>query len=392
MTVPTTIRSPFVRLADLLGETPPGASPLALSVGEPQHAVPAFVGPVLAANVSSFNRYPMIRGSDEFRAAVATWLGRRYPGVSVDPARELMVLSGSREALLSVAIATRRHGAFAARGKVLMPNPYYPPYVAAAQAIGAEAVLMTATAETGFLPDLDALPAAMLDDTLFMILCSPANPQGAVASRDYMAKALGLARQHGFLLVSDECYSEIYTGAPPTGALEIAAETGSFDKLVVLNSLSKRSNLAGLRVGFTAGDAGFLQHWADVRNVTAPQVPLPLQAVAVAAYGDEIHVEASRALYRQKFDLAERILGNRFGPPRAAGGFFLWLDVREHGGDEAVTSKLWRDAGLRVVPGRYLGGVDGSGINPGEGYIRVALVHEPAVAEEALTRLAATLR
>jgi aspartate/methionine/tyrosine aminotransferase len=387
----TRVRSPFVRLAELIGSTPPGASPIALSVGEPQHAVPDFVGPVLAANIADFNKYPAIRGTDAFRAAVAAWIGRRYPGVALDPAREVMILNGSREGLFTTTIAAASYAPVKGRRKVAMPNPFYPPYAASAVAAGAEPLLLPAGRETGFLPDLSAVPAADWDDTIAFFLCSPANPQGVIASRAYLAEALRLARRHGFILFADECYSELYDAAPPPGALEVAAETGSLANLVVFNSLSKRSNLAGLRVGFIAGDAAFLDHLFELRNVTAAQVPLPAQAVAVAAYADEAHVEANRALYRAKFDQAERILGNRFGPVRPPGGFFLWLDVAAHGPDEEVALRLWREGGLRTVPGSYLASPAADGSNPGAGYLRVALVHPDPITGEALSRVARIL-
>ncbi len=390
-TVSVAIRSPFARLADLLGDAKPGEPPIALSVGEPQHAIPDFVGPVLAVNLAAFNRYPTVWGSEEFRKAVADWAGRRFPGVSLDPAREVMVLSGSREGLFSATLAATAYGKTRGRRRVAMPNPFYPPYAASARAAQCTPILLEASADNGFLPDFDRVPAALLDDTVCAFLCSPANPQGAVASRDHLRKAIDLARQHGFLLFVDECYSEIYADSPPPGGLEVAAQTGSFANVVVFNSLSKRSNLAGLRIGFVAGDAAFLAHLAEFRNVTCPQVPLPVQAVAVAAYGDESHVAKNRDLYRAKFTAAQSILGNRFGPVVPAGGFFLWLDVRAYGSDEDVALKLWRGGGLRVVPGRYLAADDPDGGNPGAGYIRVALVHDQATIEGALTRLAAIL-
>jgi aspartate/methionine/tyrosine aminotransferase len=389
--VAAAVRSPFARLAELLGDAKPGAPPIMLSVGEPQHAIPDFVGPVLAANVKDFNRYPAVRGTDAFREAVAAWAARRWPGVALDPAREAIVLSGSREGLFYATIAAATYRPTRGRRRVLMPNPFYPPYVASALAAHAEPVLLDAGAATGFLPDLDALAPALLDDASALILCSPANPQGAVASRAYLAKAVALARRHGFLLFADECYSEIWSDQPPPGALEIAAASGSFANVVAFNSLSKRSNLAGLRVGFVAGDRAFLDHLAELRNVSCPQVPLPVQAVAVAAYGDEDHVEANRALYRAKFDRAQALLGNRFGSVRPAGGFFLWLDVTPFGDDETVARRLWTEAGLRVVPGRYLAGAGAGGVNPAAGYVRVALVQDAAATEEALRRLAATL-
>jgi len=387
----STVRSPFVRLAELIGDAKPGLPAIALSVGEPQHAVPDFVGPVLQANLADFNRYPHVRGTEAFRKAVCDWAARRYPGVSLDPARDVMVLNGSREGLFSATIAATTYAPTAGRGLVAMPNPFYPPYAASARAARVTPHLLEAGSDTGFLPDLAAIPASVLDDTACFFLCSPANPQGAVASRAYLAEAIRLARRHGFILFADECYSEIYAHGPPPGALEVAAATGSLANVVVFNSLSKRSNLAGLRVGFVAGCPAFLEHLAEFRNVTCPQVPLPVQAVAAVAYADESHVEANRARYQAKFARAQDVLGNRFGPVVPAGGFFLWLDVSAFGSDEAVAKRLWVEAGLRVVPGSYIGATGASGANPGAGYVRVALVHDEPVTAEALRRLAAVL-
>jgi N-succinyldiaminopimelate aminotransferase len=385
------MRSPFVRLRELLGDKPPGKPAISLAVGEPQHGVPSFVGPLLAASLDEFGKYPMNKGLDEFCAAAAGWLGRRFKlPRPVDPASELLVLNGSREGLFlaGIAAASWARGR-AGRPAILMPNPFYGAYEAGAVAAHAEAVYLPATAKTGFLPDLDSLSPAMLDRTVSFYLASPANPQGSVASPAYFAKLSALARKHGFIVFSDECYSEIYTREPPPSMLEHAGR--DFENVVVFQSLSKRSNLPGLRVGFVAGDKRFLSRFLELRNVSSPQVPIPAQRVAIAAYNDETHVEESRRLYAQKFDLADQILGGRYGYKRPAGGFLLWLDVSAHGGDEAVTLRLWKEAGLRVIPGSYLAREQANGSNPGAGYIRVAIVQDAHTTAEALHRLVAVL-
>src|SRR5712691_40966 len=389
-------RSPFVRLRELLGDIQPGRPAISLAVGEPQHGVPSFVGPVVAAHIDEFGRYPMNKGLDALCQSAADWLGRRFAlPRPIDPATEVLVLNGSREGLFLAAIAAerwaggRKTDGRLGRPAMLIPNPFYAAYAAGAVAANCEPVYLPATAATGFLPDLDTLTEELLARTVAFFIASPANPQGAVADLAYLERVVALARRFGFLVFSDECSSEIYTKRPPAGILEAAGP--DFANVVEFQSLSKRSNLPGLRIGFAAGDRKFLARYLELRNVSAPQVPMPMQRVAIAAYGDEAHVEENRRLYAMKFDLADQIIGDRYGYARPAGGFFLWLDVSAHGGDEAVTLRLWREAGLRVVPGRYLARDQADGTNPGRGYIRVAMVQDQATTAEALHRLVAVL-
>ena len=384
-------RSPFVRLRELLGDSEPGKPAISLAVGEPQHAVPAFVGPILAAHIDEFGRYPMNKGIDALCGAAADWLGRRFAlPRALDPAHEILVLNGSREGLFLAAIAAAGWvGGRRGRPAMLIPNPFYAAYAAGATAAHCEPVYLPATAATGFLPDLDALSDELLARTVALFIASPANPQGAVADLAYLERIVELARRFGFLVFSDECYSEIYTRDAPAGMLEAAGP--DFANVVEFQSLSKRSNLPGLRIGFAAGDRKFLARFLELRNVAAPQVPIPTQRVAVAAYGDEAHVEENRRLYAQKFDLADQIIGDRYGYRRPAGGFFLWLDVSAQGGDEAAALRLWREAGLRVIPGRYLARDQADGSNPGLGYIRVAMVQDQETTAQALHRLVAVL-
>src|SRR5258707_65690 len=384
-------RSPFVRLAELLADVKPGKPPINLSVGEPQHPIPSFVGPTLAAHLNEFGRYPANKGIEPFRRAVAGWLGRRYKlARPVDADTEVLVLNGTREGLFLGAIAARRWvGRRAGKPAVLIPNPFYAAYSAGALAADCEPVYLPATKASGFLPDLDALDDVLLARTVAFYLASPSNPQGAVADRGYLDKLAGLARRFGFLVFADECYCEIYSQHAPAGMLE--ASGPDFANTIVFHSLSKRSNLPGLRVGFAAGDRRFLGSYLELRNVAAPQVPTPAQHVAVAAYADEVHVQENRTLYSAKFDLADQIIGNRYGYERPAGGFFLWLDVSKQGGSEIVTKKLWAEAGVRVVPGRYLAREQADGSNPGADYIRVAMVQDKTATAEALHRLVAVL-
>jgi len=369
----------------------PGKPLIALSLGEPQHPVPDFVGPVLAQHIVDFGRYPLARGIEPFRRAVAGWLSGRFQlPRPVDPESEVLVLNGSREGLFFAALTAVRYvGQRRGRPAILMPNPFYPAYGAGARAADCEQIYLPTTLANGFLPDLDALDEMTLARTVAFYIASPANPQGSVASRDYFRKLKQLADRFGFVILSDECYSEIYTRHAPGSALECAGP--DFTNVVVFQSLSKRSNLPGMRVGFAAGDRKFLSAFHELRNVAAPQVPMPLQQVAVAAYGDETHVEENRKLYRIKFDLADQILAGRYGYNRPAGGFCVWLDVSAHGGDEATTVKLYREAGVRVIPGSYLARPQSDGFNPGAGYIRLALVSDSESTAEALHRLVETL-
>ncbi|MFL9825877.1 aminotransferase class I/II-fold pyridoxal phosphate-dependent enzyme [Rhodoplanes sp. SY1] len=392
---PPETRSPFVRLTELLAGVVPAQAPINLSIGEPQHPIPPFVKDALVADLASLGRYPAGKGTDSFREAAAGWLTRRY-GLprAVDAASEVLVLCGTREGLFLGAIAAKRwvearRGPLPGKPAILVPNPFYAAYPAGGTAADCDVVYMPAWKQNGFLPDLDALDDALLARTVALYIASPANPQGAVADLDYLARLLALARKHGFLVFADECYSEIYTRDAPPGILQAAG--ADFSNAVVFQSLSKRSNLPGLRVGFAAGDAAFLQKFLDLRNVAAPQVPGVAQAVAAAAYADEDHVEENRRLYARKFDLADQIVGDRWGYVRPAGGFYLWLDVAALGGSEAVTLKLWRDAGVRVLPGRYIARDQADGSNPGADYIRLAMVQNEETTAEALHRLVAVL-
>jgi aspartate/methionine/tyrosine aminotransferase len=302
-------------------------------------------------------------------------------------------VSGTREALFLaalLAVSPRRDGVTPA---VCLPNPFYAAYEGAAVMAGAEPVFLDATAETGHLPDLDALSPELLDRTALFYFCSPSNPQGAVADIAYLRRLIGLARTHGFVVAIDECYAEIYDGTPPPGGLEAAAgmDGGALDNLLVFHSLSKRSSAAGLRSGFVTGDPALIADFVRLRGYSAAGVPLPVQAASAALWRDDSHVEQNRARYRAKFDIADAALGGHPGYQRPAGGFFLWLDLGPEGNGEDAARHLWREAGIRVLPGAYLTRPGASGINRGDRYIRIALVHDEPVLAAALPRLAEIL-
>ena len=385
--------NPFYRLATLLAGRQPLANetPLLMSAGEPQHPPPALLAETVARNAHLWGRYPGNEGDPAFRRAVAAWLQRRYklPEGMIDPDRQILPLSGTKEGLYmlaQVAVPAEKNGR---RPTVLLPNPYYHVYSAAAVMSGAEPVFLPATRETGFLPDLDAISEELLARCAVFYLCSPANPQGVPADLDYLKRLIALARQHDFLLVADECYAEIYDDAPPSGALEAAAALGgATDHVVVMHSLSKRSSAPGIRCGFVAGCLETIRLFTRLRSYGGPSVPMPLLAAATALWEEEAHVTENRNLYRQKFDIAERLLGGRYGFYRPPGGFFLWLDV---GNGEEATSRLWTEAGIKVVPGGYIARPDADGRNVGKPYIRVALVHDAETVEAGLDRMVRVL-
>lgn len=390
------ILSPFTRLPRLLEGIPPGhAKVIEMTAGDPKETMPGFVIDKMAEVRHLLSTYPKIRGSDDLRGAIAAWIGRRY-GLSgrIDPAREVHPVNGSREGLFYAALPAVGRKRVEGRPVMLLPNPYYHSYLGAAYATNAEPFFLAATEATGHLPDLDALEreTEILSRTVAFYLCSPANPQGAVANADYIRRALALARRYDFMLFFDECYSEIYTGEPPTGGLEVAATTPEgFRNIVVFNSLSKRSNLPGLRSGFAAGDGDFLEIFAEVRNLTGPQMPGIVQHASAAVWSEEQHVASIRQAYRTKFDICDELLKGRYGYRRPAGGFFLWLDLSQFGGGIEATVTLWKRCGVKVVPGAFLAQPGPDGANPGDDYVRVALVHDPATIREALERIVTVL-
>jgi aspartate/methionine/tyrosine aminotransferase len=358
------------RLRALLDVHTPGGDVINMTIGEPKHSFPAWVTQVISDNAAGFNSYPPNEGSDALRGAIAGWIKRRY-GVDVDAASQIMALNGTREGLYNAAMALCPETKNGQQPVVLTPNPFYQVYMVAAISVQAEPVYVPATRETGHLPDFAALPAEILDRTTIAYVCSPANPQGAVADEIYWRRLIELAEKHDFQIFADECYSEIYRDTAPTGAIEVASAMGADpERVLIFHSLSKRSNLPGLRSGFVAGGPESIRRIQQLRNYAGAPLPLPLQAAAAAVWADEDHVIENRRLYAEKFDLADRILGNVAGYRSPEAGFFLWLPVPD---GEAAALKLWQDTGVRVLPGSYLS-QDVHGENPGAGYIRVALV------------------
>lgn len=373
----------FPRLRALLDQHAPGGDVLHMTIGEPKHAFPAWVADVIAEHSAEFNRYPPNEGSPELLQSIATWLQTRY-SAAVNPAEQIVALNGTREGLYNAAMALCPETMGGKPPVILIPNPFYQVYMVAALSIGAEPVFVPATAESGFLPDYTALPPEVLERTAIAYLCSPSNPQGAVVSRAYWQDLLGLAEKHDFQIFADECYSEIYRDTPPVGGLQMAAEFGADpERVVVFHSLSKRSNLAGLRSGFASGGPRSIAQLKQLRTYSGAPLPLPLQRAATKVWADEAHVIENRALYAEKFQMADEIFAGVSGYNSPAAGFFLWIEV---GDGEAAALKLWQDTGVRVLPGAYLSR-DVEGENPGKKYVRAALVAPKNEAEQGLIRL-----
>jgi len=388
------IVNPFARLRELLGGVPPGLAPaIDMTIGAPKHAIPDFFKEVLVEKHELYLHYPPIRAIPPLAEAIAAWHERRYGiGKKIDATSMILPLMGSREGLFS-AVFTARDRKGGGRQVAFIPNPFYQVYAAGVRAAGLEAVYLEALDENGFLPDLDKLSEnkALLERTSVMFLCSPSNPQGAIASVAYLQKAIELARQYDFMIFSDECYSEIYFGEPPAGILQVShAMSGDFSNVLAFNSLSKRSNLPGLRSGFVAGDPAFIDKYARFRNVSCPQMPLPVQYASAKIWADEAHVVENRVLYAKKIDAAENILRPHISFEKPAGGFFLWIKMKELGGGEAAVERIWKLCGVKMLPGAYLAYEDlgaQKGANPAKNDVRIALVHDLETTREALKRI-----
>ncbi|PCH65462.1 MAG: aspartate aminotransferase [Rhodobacteraceae bacterium] len=373
----------FPRLRALLDHLPPGGPVEQMTIGEPKHKFPQWVTDVIVENAAGFNNYPNNDGTDELRGAITDWLARRYD-VTLDPATQVMALNGTREGLYNAAMALCPETKNGQQPVILTPNPFYQVYMVAAISVGAEPVFVPATAATGHLPDFASLSPKVLNRVTIAYICSPANPQGSVAGRDYWADLIALAERYDFRIFADECYSEIYRNDPPPGAMQMAHELGADpERVMIFHSLSKRSNLPGLRSGFVAGGPQSISRLKHLRAYAGAPTPSPLQAAAAAVWADEAHVVASRELYQEKYQIADQVMGTVQGYQGPEAGFFLWLPVDD---GETATLKLWQETGVKVLPGSYLAQGE-PGQNPGEGYIRVALVADKDSTQRALISL-----
>jgi N-succinyldiaminopimelate aminotransferase len=385
---------PFEKLRALLGSvTPnPDKNPIALSIGEPKHTSPAFVAKALADNLAQMAVYPTTAGIPALREAIAKWCEGRFsvPQGWLDAGKHVLPVNGTREALFAFTqtVVNRSDDAL-----VVSPNPFYQIYEGAAFLAGAKPHYLPCLAEHGFNPDFDAVPADIWKRCQILFLCSPGNPTGALIPVEALKKLIALADEHDFVIAADECYSELYfdEGTPPPGLLSACAELGrkDFKRCVVFHSLSKRSNLPGLRSGFVAGDADILKAFLLYRTYHGCAMPVQTQLASIAAWSDEEHVRANRTLYREKFDAVLDILSPVMDVQRPDGGFYLWPSV---GGDDAQFCRdLFVNEHVTVVPGSYLSR-DVDGFNPGAGRVRMALVAPLAECVEAAERIREFIR
>lgn len=385
---------PFEKITVLkAGIIPADKLLISLAMGEPKHKTPAIILDALKNNITGLANYPLTKGSDELRITIANWLTNRFslPKSSLNPARNILPVNGTREALFAFAQAV------VDRSKnnptILMPNPFYQIYEGAALLAGAEPIYLPCTAETNFVPNFDAVSSKTWDDCQLIYLCSPGNPTGAVIQEAQIIQLLELAEKHDFIIASDECYSEIYfdEANPPVGLLEVAAKTGNTDykRCVVFHSLSKRSNAPGLRSGFVAGDAQVLEEFLLYRTYHGCAMSPPVQAASIVAWNDETHVLDNRNQYREKFDAVLKILSPVMNVDKPDAGFYLWAAIPDEKGinDEEFTCDIFEKENLNVVPGSYLSRKI-EGVNPGNNRIRMALVAEIDECVEAANRIA----
>jgi len=377
---------PFERLKQLFaGVTPnPNYRPISLGIGEPRHATPKLVTDALTANLSGLASYPATAGEPALREAAAGWLQRRY-GVSVNPATQVLPVNGSREALFALTqtvVDGTKPGAV-----VLCPNPFYQIYEGATLLAGAQPYYVPSDPARNFAVDWDSVPAEVWARTQMIFTCSPGNPTGAVMPLDEWKKLFELSDRYGFVIASDECYSEIYfRDEPPLGGLEAAVKLGRSDykNLIALTSLSKRSNVPGMRSGFVAGDAALIKPFLLYRTYHGSAMSTVVQAASVAAWNDELHVVENRNLYREKFARVTPLLSTVLDVTLPDAAFYLWAGVQ--GSDTDFARDLLALYNVTVLPGSYLAR-EAHGLNPGAGRIRMALVAETAECVEAAERI-----
>lgn len=385
---------PFEKLRQLFaGVTPnPDYAPISLGIGEPKHPTPAFIQKALTHAVQGLANYPTTHGSDALRAAIAHWIEHRYGVPPLNAATQVLPVNGSREALFGIAHCVV--DASKAAPLVMCPNPFYQIYEGAAFLAGAEPYFVNSEPARNFACDYASVPDAIWPRVQLLYLCSPGNPTGATLTLEDWEQLFALADKHGFIIAADECYSEIYHGsAAPLGALEAAHQLGRsggeapYANLIVFSSLSKRSNVPGMRSGFVAGDPAVVKKFLLYRTYCGGAMSPPVQAASIAAWGDETHVQENRNKYREKFHLVTPMLKQVMDVELPDAGFYLWADVRRTGlTDTEFARRLYAEFNVTVLPGSYLAR-EAHGVNPGRNRIRMALVAEVDEGVEAATRI-----
>ena len=376
---------PFEQLSTLLSgiQPPAGITPIPLSIGEPQHAPPQFVLDALTEHMGLIAKYPTTKGTETLRSAIASWLNQRFSITHspIDPDTQVIPVNGTREAIFAAvqAAANRTVG-----GLLVMPNPFYQIYEGAAFMAGLTPHYLPIDASGQ--PDYRAVSDRVWADCQFCFICTPGNPSGTVIDEETLEYLINKANEFDFWLASDECYSEIYRNTPPPGLLEVCAQMGhrDYSQCLVFHSLSKRSNLPGLRSGFVAGDASFIAPFLKYRTYHGCSMSMAVQKASELAWSDEHHVIVNRGLYAEKFQAAADILGEQLDSHDPGAGFYLWAKTPT--GCDTFSRDLYAATGVTVLPGQFLGR-EVDGVNPGAGFVRMALVAEPDTCREALQRI-----
>ncbi len=380
---------PFEKLRQLFGGVTPNPdfSAISLGIGEPKHPTPTFIQQAFADNLSGLATYPTTAGSDSLRQAICGWLERRYQLPTLNPATEVLPVNGSREALFALAQVVIDP---AAKAVVVCPNPFYQIYEGAAFLAGAEPFFVNSDPERNFAPDFSTVPAEVWPRVQLLYICTPGNPTGAVLTLNDWKTLFSLSDQHGFVIASDECYSEIYFGdSQPLGALQAAQQLGrGYQRLIAFSSLSKRSNVPGMRSGFVAGDAAILKQFLLYRTYHGSAMSPSIQAASIAAWNDEHHVQENREKYIQKFKQVTPMLAEVLDVALPDAGFYLWAKVDKLANitDAEYAKRLYAEYNVTVLPGSYVAR-DAHGLNPGTNRIRMALVAEVDECLEAAQRI-----
>jgi N-succinyldiaminopimelate aminotransferase len=386
---------PFEKLRLLFADVTPNPAyrAISLGIGEPKHPTPQFIRHALADNLSGLASYPSTVGTPALRGAIANWLARRYAIPALDPATQVLPVNGTREALFGLAQTIVKPPINPGEPALVMcPNPFYQIYEGAAYLAGAEPYFVNSDPANNFACDYGSVPDAIWARVQLLYLCSPGNPTGATITLADWEQLFALSDRFGFVIAADECYSEIFHGsAAPLGALAAAHQLGraGYPRLIVFSSLSKRSNVPGMRSGFVAGDAAILRQFLLYRTYQGGAMALPVQAASIVAWNDEAHVIENRALYREKFDRITPLLQPVMEVALPDAGFYLWADIKASGlSDTEFTRRLYAEYNVTVLPGSYLAR-DAHGINPGRDRIRMALVAELEEGLEAARRIVA---